>query len=1117
MRARLFVILSLLLLVTAGVSVAEETPLLATWPTVNQTSITFSYGGYLWTVPRSGGEARQLTTGGHETTPYYSPDGKWIAFTGQYDGNADVYVIPAEGGEPKRLTWHPGNDTPVGWTPDGKKVLFTSARQSYADFERLYTISVDGGVPEVLPMWRGEAASFSPDGARIAYVPNLRWQDSWKRYRGGQTTPIYIVRLNDLQLEKVPRENSNDDAPVWMGDTIYFLSDRNGPVTLFAYDAKSKTVKQVLENNSFDLKSVNAGPDVLVYEQFGGIYLFDPRTGKSNRVNIQIAADLPATRPHWVKVGDKIQNAGISPSGARAVFEARGEILTVPGEKGDIRNLTRTTTVAERDPAWSPDGKWIAFFSDESAEYALHLVDQSGLGEVKKINLGNPPSFFYGPTWSPDSKKIAFADKRLNLWYVDIEKGAPVKVVTDVYDAWGVRFSQTWSPDSKWITYSRFLPNHQRAIFVYSLESAKSTQLTDGLSDAEFPVFDKGGKYLFFAASTDLALAGTWLDLSGFQRPVTRSVYAVVLKKGDPNPVEPQSDDEKVAKPEEKSKDADKDKDKSKDKDKGKGKDADKKEEKKDDKKDEKKDDKKEEPVTVTIDFDGIGQRIISLPIKAANYSELDAGKAGTLYAAETPLVQPLDGPPFPQLTVSKFDLATRKTEPFLSGTSGYAFSANGEKILYRMGPASWFIAATAAAPKPGEGALKLDDVQVYSDPRAEWAQMYHEVWRIERDFLYDPHFHGLDIAAAEKKYAPYVKAAGGRADLNHLFTEMLGEVTIGHMFIFGGDVPKAPEVKVGLLGADYKIENGRFRFARIFNGENWNPDLRAPLTQPGVDVKTGDYLLEVNGADVHATAEVFRFFENTAGKQIRIKVGPNPDGKDAREVTVVPVDDESNLRNRAWEEDNRRKVDELSGGKLAYVHVPDTANGGYINFNRFYFAQTDKQAAIIDERYNHGGAIADYIIDLLGRPLRNCAITREGEKWCSPLQQIYGPKTMVINEMSGSGGDALPWMFRQDKLGPLVGTRTWGGLVGISNYPPLLDGGGVTAPRAAIYGLHGEWEVENHGIMPDIEVENDPASVAAGHDAQLEKAVQVTLDALKKNPVVIPDHPPYPNYHQKM
>jgi len=1102
MRSRLALLLFFVLLLVPGIVEAEETPLLATSPTVNQTSITFSYGGYLWTVPRGGGEARQLTTGGHEGTPIYSPDGRWIAFTGEYDGNIDAYVIPADGGEPRRLTWHPAPDVVVGWTPDGKKVLFQSARDAYADFNRIYAVPVTGGVPEVLPMWRAETASFSSDGTRLAYVPNLKWQQSWKRYRGGQTTPVYIVRLKDLQIEKLPRENSNDDNPVWVGDTVYFLSDRNGPRTLFAYDMKTKQVKQVLENNGFDFKSLNGGVDALVYEQFGGIYLFDPNSGKSSRVDIKVTGDIPATRPHWVKAADKIQNASISPSGARAVFEARGEILSVPAEKGDIRNLTRTANVVERDPAWSPDGKWIAFFSDESGEYALHLVDQSGLGDVKKINLGNPPSFFYSPTWSPDSKKVAFADKRLNLWYVDIEKGTPVKVVTDIYDAWGVAFTPAWSPDSKWITYSKFLPNHLRAVFVYSLESSKSTQLTDGLSDARNPVFDKGGKYLFFAASTDVALSGTWLDLSGFQRPVTRSVYAMVLKKGDPNPVEPQSDDEKIAKTEEKGKEGDKDK----------GKDADKKEEKKD-----KKDEKKEEAAAVTIDFDGIGQRIVSLPIKAANYAALDPGKAGTLYVTETPLVQPLDGPPFPQLTMSKFDLTTRKTEPFLSGISGYALAANGEKILYRMGPASWFIAATAAVPKPGEGALKLDDMQVYSDPRAEWAQMYHEVWRIERDFLYDPHFHGLDIAAAEKKYAPYVKAAAGRNDLSHLFVEMLGEVTIGHMFIFGGDVPKATEVKVGLLGADYRIENGRFRFSRIYNGENWNPDLRAPLTQPGVDVKTGDYLIQVNGRDVNTAGEVYRFFENTAGKQIRIKVSANADGKDARDVTVVPIDDEFNLRNRGWEEDNRRKVDELSGGKLAYVHVPDTANGGYVNFNRFYFAQTDKQGAIIDERYNHGGAIADYIIDLLGRPLRNCAITREGDKWCSPLQQIYGPKTMVINEMSGSGGDALPWMFRQDKLGPLVGTRTWGGLVGISNYPPLMDGGGVTAPRAAIYGLRGEWEVENHGIAPDIEVENDPASVAAGHDAQLEKAVQVTLEALKKNPVVIPDHPPYPNYHQKM
>jgi tricorn protease len=1101
MRPRLEWFLAVLLLVMANAAkAADEAPLLAQEPTISKTTIVFVYGGYLWSVPREGGEARQLTTGGHESSPVFSPDGNWIAFTGHYDGNTDVFVMPADGGAPKRLTWHPDQDGAVGWTPDGKRVLFLSTRESYADFTRLYTVPADGGVAEVLPLWRAFDGSYSPDGTRIAYVPNFQWQAAWKRYRGGQTTPIYIVKLSDLSLEKLPRQNSNDFSPAWFGDTVYFLSDRNGPVTLFAYDTKSKAVKQVIENKGLDLKSVSAGPDALVYEQFGGIYMFDPQTSKAKKVEIHLNGDLPATRPHYAKVADTIQRANISPTGARAIFQARGEILTVPAEKGDIRNLTRTPGIAERDPAWSPDGKWIAYFSDESGEYALHLKDQSGLGEVKKINLGNPPSYFYGPTWSPDSKKIAYTDKRLNLWYVDVEKGTPVKVVTERFEDPTNSMNEAWSPDSKWLTYTRYLPNHLRAVFVYSLESGKESQITDGTADARFAVFDKNGKTLYFTASTDVGLSVGWLDLSSYQHPLTRSVYAVVLKKGDPNPVEPQSDEEKIAKPEEKPKDADKDKDKEKSKEGEKAKEG----------------EKKEETPTVTIDFDGIGQRIVALPIRAANYVQLDAGKTGILFLSEIVDVPRFDDPP--SSTVSKFDLSTRKTEPFASGVSAFIISANGEKVLFRQGrpPAGpWIIAATAAAPKPGEGALNLSAMEVYVDPRAEWQQMYHEVWRIQRDFLYDPNHHGLNIPAAEKKYSVYLAGVGGRDDLNHLFVEMLGEITIGHMFVGGGDSPKPPEVKGGLLGADYKVENGRYRFARIYNGENWNPELRAPLTQPGVDVKVGEYLFAVNGRDVQPPAEVYSFFEETAGKQIRIKVGPNPDGSGAREVTVVPIDNEFALRNRAWEEDNRRKVNELSGGKLAYVHVPDTAVGGYTNFNRFYFAQVDRQGAVIDERYNHGGEIADYIIDMLKRPLRNCAISREGEKFCSPLAQIYGPKTMVINEMSGSGGDALPWMFKQDAVGPLVGTRTWGGLVGIYNYPRLIDGGFVTAPRVAIYGLHGQWEVENHGVAPDIEVENDPAAVAAGRDPQLEKAVQVTMDALKKNPVVLPDHPSYPNYQK--
>jgi tricorn protease len=1115
MRVRSHFLLTILVALAAAFAVdADDSPLLLKGPTVSRTDIVFEYGGYLWTVPREGGAARQLTTGGHESDPSFSPDGKWIAFSANYDGNRDVYVMPATGGEPKRLTWHPGQDVAMGWSPDGKKVLFISDREAFADITRFYTVPAEGGVAEVLPMWRGFEGAYSPDGEKVAYVPNVKWQSAWKRYRGGQTTPIYIVRLKDLQLEKVPRQNSNDSSPVWFKDKVYFLSDRNGAVSLFSYDTKSKSVKQEVENKGLDFKTVSAGPDALVYEQFGGIFLFDPASGKSKQVHITVSGDLPETRPHYEKVAEQIQSVGISSTGARAVFEAHGEILTVPAEKGDIRNLTRTPSVEDRDPAWSPDGKSIAYFSDESGEYGLHIVDQTGLGPIKKINLGNPPSFFYNPLWSPDSKKIAYLDKRLNLWYLDVDKGTPSKVATELFEDPSSAMDPTWSPDSKWLTYTKFVPSHLHSVYVYSIETAKESQITDGTADSRYPVFDRDGKSLYFVSSTDVGMSDAWLDLSSFQHPITRNVYTVVLKKGDPNPVEPQSDEEKVSKPDEKGKDADKSKDTDKSKegaDKDKGKEGDKKDA---DKKDA---DKKEEIPVVTIDLEGIGQRIVSLPIRAANYVGLNTGKTGILFLSEVADVPRFSEPAL--ITVTKYDLSTRKTEPFVGGVSAFTVSANGEKVLFKQGPAPtspWIIAPTAAAPKPGEGALNLGDMEVYVDPRAEWNQMYREVWRIERDFLYDPSHHGLNLPKAEKEYSVYLAKLGGREDLNYLFSEMLGQVTIGHMFIFGGDIPKPRQVKGGLLGADYKVENGRYRFAHIYNGENWNPDLRAPLTQPGVDVKVGEYLLEVNGRDIRPPAEVYSFFENTAGKQIKIKVGPNPDGKDGREVTVVPVDSEFALRNRAWEEDNRRKVDELSGGKLAYVHVPDTAVGGYTNFNRFYYAQVGKQAAVIDERYNHGGQIADYIIDMLKRPLRNCAISREGEKFCSPLAQIYGPKTMIINEMSGSGGDALPWMFKQDGVGPLVGTRTWGGLVGIYGYPPLMDSGGVTAPRVAIYGLKGEWEVENHGVAPDIEVENDPASVAAGHDLQLEKAVQVTLDALKKNPVVIPDHPPYPNYHQK-
>ncbi|HZT57734.1 MAG TPA: PDZ domain-containing protein [Pyrinomonadaceae bacterium] len=1100
----------LLLLCATSASVAQDSkPLLLRRPTLSRTQVAFVYGGDIWVAPRDGGEAHRLTAGaGIETDPCFSPDGTQIAFTGEYDGNVDVYVVPADGGVPRRLTYHPAADTVVGWTPDGTRVLFRSSRESYTFFERLYTIPASGGaeVMTEVPLPRAEGASYSPDGTHLAYVPNMQWQAAWKRYRGGQTTPIWIADLSDSSVEKLPRENSNDFNPMWVGQTIYFLSDRNGPVTLFAYDTATKAVRQVVENSGFDIKSASAGPGAIAYEQFGTIYLYDLNSRSSKRLDISVAGDLPEVRPHFEKIAPRrINNAAISPSGVRAAFEARGEILTVPAEKGDVRDITNTVAAAERDPAWSPDGKWVAYFSDESGEYALHLRDQSGMGEARRIDLGQPPSFFYSPRWSPDSKRIAYTDKRMNVWYVDLDRPVPVRVDSDIYELPFHTLDPAWSPDGKWIAYTKQLANHLHAVFLYSLEQKKSYQVTDGMSDARYPVFDHSGKYLYFAASTDLGQANSWLEMSSINRPFTRSVYMIVLDKSLPSPLAPESDDEKVAAETTPSPTPSLDASQTPTaeavqqppadaKAQGAAKSA-----------------QKKLP-TVRVDLEQIGQRVLALPLPARNYAGLVTGKDGVLFVAEAPPVVTgeEDGVP---VTVEKFDLSTRKADRFLEGVTALDVSFNGEKVLFQRGP-QWFIAGTAQPPKPGEGALRLDDLTVQVDPRAEWRQMYREVWRIERDFFYDPNHHGLDIKAAEAKYEPYLERLASRDDLNYLFEEMLGELTVGHVFVNGGERPDVKRVGVGLLGADYDVDRGRYRFARVYNGENWNPQLRAPLTQPGVNVRAGEYLLAVRGREIHATDNVYQFFESAAGKSVAIRVGPNPDGTGSREVTVVPVASERGLRQLAWIEDNRRKVDQLSGGRVAYVYLPNTAGAGFTNFNRYFFSQTDKQAVIIDERYNSGGDIADYIIDALRRPPMSRVTTREGEDYSYPVGSIYGPKVMLINEMAGSGGDALPWYFRKANLGPLVGKKTWGGLVGIYDYPELMDGGQITAPRIAIYGLKGEWEVENHGIAPDVEVEYDPKLVRQGHDPQLEKAVEVALDLLARNPPQQFKKPVYPNYH---
>ena len=1060
-----------------------DAPLLLRDPTISRTQIAFAYGGDIWIVDRAGGAAHRLATGyGLESGPVFSPDGTQVAFTGVYDQNVDVYVVPATGGEPRRLTYHPAADVAVGWTPDGKDVLFRSNRDSATDPNKLFTVPATGGFAKRLPLAMAETGSFSPDATHLAYVPNFRWEPFWQGYRGGQTTPVYVADLADSSVVRVPRNDSNDDDPMWVGNTIYFLSDRDGPVTLFAYDTQSRRVSRLLPSAGFDITSASAGPGAIVYAKFDSLHVYDLQTRESREVRVTVAGDLPQVRPHWEKVGTQIENVNLSPTGQRAVFEAHGDILTVPAEHGDARNVTNSPGVEDRDPAWSPDGKSIAWFSDKSGEYQLFIGDQKGLEPPRAISLGEP-SFFYGPLWSPDSKKIAYTDKRLNLWYLDLDHPTPVKVATASYEGFGQSdFSPAWSPDSRWLTYTDVLSNYLHAVEVYSLEERRSRQITDGMSDARYPQFDASGKYLYFTASTNTGLTSQGLDMTSDEHPVSSNVYVAVLQKGEASPVAPQSDDETVkpapdgaAKPAAKPAAA------------------------------------KEKETKTVIDFDGLDQRVVTLPIPNANYIGLNAGKAGTLFLTQAPLTTNQEEPPL--LLELSFDLASREVKPFVAGVDAFTVSADGSKVLYGQ-RGRYFIVDAARPPTPGAGALDTAALEVYVDPRAQWRQMYREVWRIERDFFYDPHYHGLDIGAAEKRFEPYLAGIAARDALTFLFREMLSYLSVGHMFVSGGSRPAMPRVTVGLLGADYRVENGHYRFAKIYNGENWNPGLEAPLTQPGTGVKAGEYLLAVNGRPVDAERDVYSYFEETAGKQTVITVGPNPSETGSRQVTVVPLANEFALRNLDWIESNRREVDRLSGGKLAYVYLPDTEYGGFTNFNRYFFAQVGKEGVILDERFNHGGQIADYIIDYLKRKPMSIIKTREGKTILDPPLAIFGPKVMVINQFAGSGGDALPWYFRKAGLGPLVGVRTWGGLVGIGGYPPLMDGGSVTAPRAAIGGLHGQWEVEGHGVAPDVEVWQDPKLEREGHDPQLEAAVAKALQLLREHPIPTYHAPPYPDHH---
>jgi tricorn protease len=1037
----------------------------------------------LWKASTNGGDAQRLTSDiGYESVPHFSPDGNMIAFTGEYDGNVDVFVIPAQGGTPKRLTFHPGGDYVTGWDPDNK-VLFRSDREGKpTETTKFFTIGIEDSFPQSMELTRAAYGEISPDGKYVAYTPITSWDPEWRNYRGGQAMPIWIVDLKTkaLQTTTQPTKERHLD-PVWLDGNVYFLSERDYTSNIWSYNPDTKEEKQITFHKKFDVKSLDADADQIVYEHGGYLNLLNPKDGATRVIPITVNADLNTSRDRWEDVSARsIVNSAISPNGMRALFEHRGEIFSVPKEKGSWRNLTNSSGSAERYPVWSPKGDQIAWFSDASGEYQLVIADQYGNNQ-RNIELDNP-TFYFKPQWSPDGKHIAFTDTHYNIWVTNLASGKTMKADTDNYAHPDRSMNPVWSPDSKWIAYAKQQKSHFKAIHAFNIDSKQNIQLTDPLADAITPVWDESGKYLYTLASTNYGLKSGWLDMSSYDPSTTRSLYAIVLAKNGKAPNLPESDEETSADVKEDKKEKQKERE-------DKGFDAAKEEKK---------------PVVVTIDEDGIYDRIVAMDLPARNYTGLAKAAEGFVFVMEP--IENKEG-----LTVHLYDTKKQKATEFTDGVQGLETSYDGKFALINYG-SNYTINPTTAPVKSSDGKLDIT-MKVNVDPRAEYEQIFKEGWRYMRDFLYVDNVHGAPWDNIYEWYSPWISDVRHRTDLNYVVDIMSGEVAIGHSYVSGGDLPDTKRVPVGLLGVDLKKENDAYQIAKIYNGERWNPDTSSPLGMPGIDVKQGDYLISINGKPLNASMNPYELLEQTAGREIYLEVSANSNGNDSRKVLVKPVSSERGLRYIDWVEGNRRKVDELSNGQLAYVYIPNTSEPGFTSFNRYLFSQQDKKGVILDERNNGGGSAADYIIDILKREPFGYFNSKANDNrpWTTPMAGIFGPKVMIINERAGSGGDLLPYMFKQQKLGPLVGTRTWGGLVGTWDTPPFVDGGRMVAPRGGFYDLNGEWAVEGEGVAPDIEVNQTPELTMKGQDPQLERAVQEAMELLKTQEFKLKPEPKAP------
>jgi tricorn protease len=1064
MSLRCALLLTALAALASSTAAQAQTRLLRQ-PTIAGDQIVFAYAGDLWLTTRAGGVARRLTaTPAVESDPHFSPDGRRLAFTSNRDGIDAVYVMPVEGGAMTRLTWYPASSIARGWTPDGRRVLYATARETApVGHNRLWTVSAEGGPSTQLPTPFGHNASYSPDGKRLIVDASTRWDVEWRNYRGGQNMSLAILNLDNLDETLLPNERTTDFDPVWLNNTVYFISDRNQAANLWSYDVGSKALKQLTQFANADVKSLSGRDNTIVFEQDGYLHTYDLASGRTQRINVTVTGDFPWAAPRWVDAARGfIATAALSPTGKRALMEARGEVFTIPVEKGDARNLTRSAGVADRAPVWSPNGTQVAWFSDDGSGYVLKIAAQDGSGEARTINIGDS-KYAWSSAWSPDGKLIAFVDHLARIRIVDVVAGTVSTADVDGNTNNRGGMGLAWSGDSRWLAYSKSFPNMLRRIVVWNVERKQSQPVTDAMADARTPAWDRDGRHLYFLASTDIGLTAGWANTSSIGVQPTFAPYVAILRNDDPTPFLPQSDEEAVA---------------------------------------------PTRPDTATgpvrIDFEGIDQRIIALPgVPTRRYSTLLAGPRGVVFFGEGVENQP-------GVTLHKFTIADRKFEVFARNVARATASADGKKLLYQAS-GNWQVVDAARPPDASAGRLNVV-LRTYIDPAVEWKQIFDESWRYQKDFFYDPGTHGADWPAVKQRYQPLLAHVKHRADLNYVVDMVNGELSVGHSFVAGGDMPGVDTVRVGLLGADLETSEGRWRIKRIYSTETWNPNLSAPLTAPGLRVAVGQYILAIDGVQLTANDDPYRLLDGTVNRQTVLTINATPTMQGSRNVTVVPIANESALRQRAWVEDNRRRVDQLSGGRLAYVWVPNTGGPGVVSFNRYFFSQQDKLGAVIDERFNGGGLLDDFMVDMMSRTMR-AAITNEapgGAPMVLPAG-VLGPKVLLINQLAGSGGDFFPWVFRHQKIGPLIGTRTWGGLVRSCSHYPMIDGGSVTSPCNAVFEPGAGWIAENQGVAPDTEVRMDAKSVAQGRDPQLERGVQEAIKLLEGKAAPRVAVPPFP------